>query len=823
MAVPSLSLVKQTLEVYLRESVANKEDVSWLCVCSDEGIGKNDDVTIHTNEIGVPCVTDKKIIADWLLKNKNRKTIIFSTYQSGKTIADACKTAKHVFYLGIMDEAHKTVGDKTKLFSHLLFDSNAIIHKRVFMTATERRYAGSSDTVLSMDDTEIYGETFAQLSFKEAIEIGILSDYKIVTLFISNEEVKKLIDKNAYVKPTGKEWDKETEARTLASLIALRKAMVQYPIHHAVTFHSSIKKAEAFEQSQELFSKVYPKFGKVQSYHVSGAMPTSVRGKVVDEFAASNKAIITNAKCLTEGVDVPNIDCVLFADPRKSAVDIVQAVGRALRKKEGKEYGYVLLPVFTNHKSTEEIIESDEFKEILTTLRSLAANDERIIEYFKDISKGNSKSKKDALISFDIDEKIAMHINAKELIETVELRTWNKLAKLSWMPFEEARAFVRSLGLKNQREWENFSKSTQKPSDIPATPRAVYLKNGWKSIGDWIGTFVVANQNKRYLPFEQAKSFVRNLNLNGQKDWFIYSKSAKKPKNIPGAPHKTYKNQGWISYGDWLGSGNVSPHNRTYISFIEARKFVHTLKLNSQREWIEFIKSSNFPKDIPKKPERVYKHNGWASMGDWLGSGNISPRLTQYLNFEDARQFVRNLNFEKRSEWIKYCTSSLKPDNIPSSPEKVYKKKGWLSMSDWIGVNLIATYNIQYREFNEARKFVHALNLKNQDEWINYCKSIEKPSDIPAAAHRVYKNKGWISLGDWLGNERIATRNISYKSFSEAKNFARKLKLSSQKKWFEFCKSENKPSDIPRNADRTYKNQGWKGWSDFLGTKKMSI
>ena len=195
-AVPSLSLVKQTLEVYLRETLANNEEVSWLCVCSDEGIGKNDDITVHTNEIGVPCVTDKNKIAEWLKKNKKHKTIIFSTYQSGKTIAEACKMARHRFDLGIMDEAHKTVGDKDKLFSHLLFDNNIPVDKRIFMTATERRYAGASDTVLSMDDVEVYGDTFTQLSFKEAIEIGILSDYKIVTLFISNEEVKKLINEN---------------------------------------------------------------------------------------------------------------------------------------------------------------------------------------------------------------------------------------------------------------------------------------------------------------------------------------------------------------------------------------------------------------------------------------------------------------------------------------------------------------------------------------------------------------------------------------------------------------------------------------------------
>lgn len=244
-AVPSLSLVKQTLEVYLRETVANKDKIEWLCVCSDEGIGKNDDVAIYTNEIGVPCVTDKTVIANWLITNKNKKTVIFTTYQSGKTITDACKIAKAKFDLGIMDEAHKTVGAKDKLFSHLLFDENIHIDRRIFMTATERRYAGSSDNILSMDDESVYGETFMQMPFKEAITEGILSDYKIISLFISDKEVKEIIQKNAFVKPEGKEWDKETEARTLASLIALRKAMDQFPINHAVTFHSSIKKAEA--------------------------------------------------------------------------------------------------------------------------------------------------------------------------------------------------------------------------------------------------------------------------------------------------------------------------------------------------------------------------------------------------------------------------------------------------------------------------------------------------------------------------------------------------------------------------------------------------
>jgi predicted helicase len=112
----------------------------------------------------------------------------------------------------------------------------------------------------------------------------------------------------------------------------------------------------------------------------------------VSEFAATERALITNARCLTEGVDVPDIDCVMFADPRRSAVDIVQAVGRALRPAKGKKMGYVIVPILHDADAKpEDIFASGEFQEILTTLRALAANDERIIEYFRSVSQGKQR------------------------------------------------------------------------------------------------------------------------------------------------------------------------------------------------------------------------------------------------------------------------------------------------------------------------------------------------------------------------------------------------------------------------------------------------
>ena len=161
-AVPSLALISQTLKVWLRESVANHESVDWICVCSDESAGRieRDDAAVLRQDLGVPCLTDADEIAAWLKKNHHGLTVVFTTYQSGDSLSRAARTAKLRVDLGIMDEAHKTVGATDKLFSHLLNDANLPIRRRIFMTATERRYRGQSDDVLSMDDPDIYGETF---------------------------------------------------------------------------------------------------------------------------------------------------------------------------------------------------------------------------------------------------------------------------------------------------------------------------------------------------------------------------------------------------------------------------------------------------------------------------------------------------------------------------------------------------------------------------------------------------------------------------------------------------------------------------------------
>lgn len=812
-AVPSLSLVKQTLEVYLREIVANKKKVKWLCICSDEGIGRNDDVVFYTENLGVPCITDEDYIESWLKENKNEEKIIFTTYQSGRIIADISKRLDFTFDVGIFDEAHKTVGSDKKLFSHLLFEENISIKKRVFMTATERFYSGKKDDIISMDDTDIYGETFTMMTFKEAIELELLTDYKVVTIDVRKEEIAEFIKENNLVQLNDK-WKKETEARSLASMLALRKAMKRFNIKNAVSFHSSIEKAKRNKELQKYITETY-NYDPIDTYTVSGKIPTSKRQVIVKEFADSERSLITNARCLTEGVDVPNIDCIVFADPRKSKVDIVQALGRALRKKEGKEWGYVILPVIYDGETNE--IDNDSFQEILNVVRGLASNDERIVEYFKDKAEANNSSPK----SNELDNQFQLevfsdYIDEKDLASQLSIKIWDKLSKFQWKSFEDARNYVRSLNLKNLKEWREYASSELKPYDIPYKPERTYKDSGWIGLGDWLGTNTKRTQDREYLPFEDARDYVQNLGLKNQKDWLNAVQSDWFPTNkIPATPHHVYKNQGWKGLGDWLGTKVIAAREMEFMEFNEARAFVRRLNLTNQSEWREYIKSGNKPELIPSSPRTTYKDCGWISLSDWLGvkDKNTSRRLK---NFEDCREFAQSLNLSSKNDWFEYIKEKDLPSDVPRNPYQSYKSKGWSGWGDFLGNESMRPQDIDYLSFEVAKATIQQFRLNSIQEWKEFKDSKRMIKGMPRSPEVVYKNKGWNGYIDFLGIKKKSR----FLDFEQAKEIVSQFNIRSSSEWKNsFCKSEIKPKNIPASPDSAYKNKGWKGWKDFLGTE----
>jgi hypothetical protein len=245
--------------------------------------------------------------------------------------------------------------------------------------------------------------------------------------------------------------------------------------------------------------------------------------------------------------------------------------------------------------------------------------------------------------------------------------------------FEDARTFARSLGIAGQREWQEYSRSDARPSDIPGSPDSLYRDQGWAGIKDWLG----APPRYRFRTFEDARSYVWTLGIKSQGEWSKYCKSGGRPSDIPAAPSKVYKLQGWASWGDWLGTGYVSLSKRNFWLYEDARDFVRSLGIKTERQWREYCRSGNRPIEIPSIPNLVYKDRGWAGLGDWLGTGVIAHQNREWAPFEEARAFVRSLNLKSFGKWREYCQSGALPANIPTDPARIYKDHGWAGMGDW--------------------------------------------------------------------------------------------------------------------------------------------
>jgi len=219
-------------------------------------------------------------------------------------------------------------------------------------------------------------------------------------------------------------------------------------------------------------------------------------------------------------------------------------------------------------------------------------------------------------------------------------------------------------------------------------------------------------------------------------------------------------------------------------------------------------------------------------MGDWLGTGTIAPFLRQYRSFEDARRFARALKLGSSADWKKYCEGKKRnkpklPSDIPRAPWSTYKGKGWKGMGDWLGTGNVASSEYRFRTFREARAYTHRLRLKGRTDWKKVCAGRKDgksklPSDIPTNPNLTYRDKGWSGWGDWLGTGTLAPSDRRYRSFANARKYARSLRLKTRSDWRLFCGGDIKrrgklPADVPAAPHYVYASKGWKNYSDWLG------
>lgn len=385
--LPSLGLLSQTLHEW---TLAANQAFEVLCVCSDETVGKKgSDEAIHSiTDVAFPVTSNVEDIRKFL--NRSGAKVVFSTYQSSPLVAEAQGvTTVPDFDLAIADEAHRCAGKVGNDFTTILDAKLIRATKRLFATATPRTYstnikkaAGECGIdVVGMDDEAVFGKVSYSLPFGQAIKRGLLTDYQVVIIGVDNPTIAAWIENRELVKT---ESGIEIDAESLAAQIGLLKAYKDYDLHRVISFHSRVKRAEQF--SKDLIDVIgwigdeHKPSGAMKTDFVSGEMATDKRRiklARLKSLAPQERGLLTNARCLSEGVDVPSLDGVAFVDPRSSQIDIIQAVGRAIRLSANKTTGTIILPVFIEAGiDAQSSIEDSNFKPIWDVLNALKAHDD---------------------------------------------------------------------------------------------------------------------------------------------------------------------------------------------------------------------------------------------------------------------------------------------------------------------------------------------------------------------------------------------------------------------------------------------------------------
>ena len=444
--VPSLSLVSQILSDWTKDGL---RPFRFLPVCSDETIGGEDHLVAHVSQLGVPATTSPSEVAEFMRGSGRR--VVFATYQSTHTFALAFRRHKlKPFDLVIADEAHRCAGMKEGAFATIL-DSQAIrARKRLFMTATPRIASEASKSwadsmgleLVSMDDHKVFGPVFHELKFSDAIRLNLLTDYRVEIIGVDDPLYRQYAEQGVFVTVDGKTV---TDARILTSHIAVAKAMKKYDLRRIITFHGRVARARDFAEQFPQFIRWMPKAdipsGQIWTELISGDMTSNKRDAVLDklrEVQPPARGILTNARCLSEGIDIRALDGVAFIDPKESQVDIIQAVGRAIRKAERKRHGIIILPVYISSDEEEEkTLEDSSFKQVWRVLRALRSHDDQLASELDNLrtnlgKRGKVRANLPAKITIDLPTRL----NAK-FADAFYLRTVRSITPLPPLTIEQ--------------------------------------------------------------------------------------------------------------------------------------------------------------------------------------------------------------------------------------------------------------------------------------------------------------------------------------------------------------------------------------------------
>nr|WP_308036141.1 type ISP restriction/modification enzyme [Bacillus paranthracis] len=485
--VPSIQLLSQTLRSWNADT---KFNMASIAVCSDRKVtkaeGNNELEDIAAADLGYPATTSAEKLLEYQERIENNQEkgdflAVFSTYQSIDVIIEAQKNGFYEFDLVICDEAHRTTGStelgkEDSSFTKVHYDGNIKTAKRLYQTATPRVYGDAakqkaeemSVVIADMDNSDLYGEEFYRIGFGDAIRKGILTDYKVMILAVDTNMVAQRFQQIFANKNSELKFDDVTK------VIGCWNGLVRRGSNSDVALGAPMKRAIAFTGTIRESKLITDMFGHiVREYlyqdeddetqynieidHADGSMNALEKNKKISwlkgDVPDNTCRILSNARFLTEGVDVPDLDAIMFLKPRKSKIDIAQAVGRVMRKSPGKDYGYVILPigVAAGEDINTVLDKNEQYQVVWEVLNALRSLDER---FDATINKLELNKKKPDQIQI---------IGVGDAPEDGELK--QQFDQLAWMLTEDDLTdlehaiygkIVRKVG--NVRYWEDWSK-----------------------------------------------------------------------------------------------------------------------------------------------------------------------------------------------------------------------------------------------------------------------------------------------------------------------------------------------------------------------------
>ncbi len=575
----------------------------------------------------------------------------------------------------VVDEEQEFTGHKDNDKCDAIVRS--ISDYQVSFTATERRRGidTNKDRIYN-DDEKYFGVIATEITVSQTISEGRSCPINFKTVEVSdNHTLMTEIQRNNIVETIfNDETTLSVRGRMLRSVVCLVKSIKEDERTHPMVVTSLIVNTHSFirliTKLQEL--DIIPK-----DYVIVRGLRTDGINSAV-EFNNHKKAIFVGTPWMVTGTDAPNTDGLIADYDMGSEITGSQWIGRGQRPVDDKE---LMVYIPTNPDSTE-----------ISTLLRVAnkyIQDENVhieaeetnveednVEVLGSVQRRNITTQ----IDRDINANPSLKVYWDKVYEDLTTNVIGRTGDYSkFITFEEAREYVRGLGLKSEKDdWRRITKEEWFPKNIPTAPWNVY--DEYISMPDWLGTKIGYMGNGKFLPFEEAREYVRGLNLKNQGEYSKWSNSKDRLYSIPGNPRKIYDGKGWMGYGDWLGT-KIGRKYGEYKTMEEVVEYIKSIGVKSNKEWRVIKKSEGFslPVDIPAEPDHVFEEFSWTLVS---GSDRVVIKKKDMWSYEECKKYAQSLNLKKGIEWKKMNH----PLGVPKRPDLAYIDEGFIDMMDFLGI-----------------------------------------------------------------------------------------------------------------------------------------